>query len=1409
MADEIAIIGMAGRFPGAANPAGFWNNLRDGVESISFLGDEELASSVMVPPRLRRHPDFVPAVGFLDGADRFDHGLFGLSLREARLTDPQQRVFLELAWAAMEDAGLDPGRAPGRVSVYAGAANSGHLLALLGKLGDDPASLYEAMGSATADNLATKVAFHLGLRGEAVTLYTACSTGLTVVHAACQSLLLGQSAVAIAGSVRIAAPQNTGYVYQEGMILSRDGHCRAFDSETSGTVAGNGAGVVILRPLEAAIAAGDHIYAVIKGSAINNDGHRAVGYTAPSVPGQAEVIAEAMEFAGVSADDIGYVEAHGTGTPLGDPIEIAALTRAYRATSDRVGDCPIGSVKSNIGHLDTAAGITGLIKVALMLYHGEIPPTLHVNRPNPAIAFADSPFFPNTSLRAWPRSDRPRRAGVSAFGIGGTNVHAVVEEAPVRASSAASSRPHQLVTLAARTPEALEAMANELASHLEFASGPGKQPELADVAHTRAVGRVEFAHRRTAVAADMDELIALLRKPSRPAIARRPRIVFLFPGQAAASYGMAGELYDAEPVFREELDGVVAALEPHFGGPLLPDLLKGSGAILDPRLVHPALFAVEYALARTWMRWGLRPDALLGHSFGEYAAACLAGIWRLEDAARLAVLRGELVARLPEGAMLAVALADNELAKYLSDSVELAAVNGDDRCVVSGPPEAIAELATRLAGDRVASVPLAVRYAYHSAAVEPVLGDLRRAVAGCEASPAALPLISSLTGTWWTGEDGTPGYWTRQMREPVNFAAALETAASGEDRPLLLEVGPEQALTVLARAQLRDRAEAVASARRMSAKTSGHRVLLEAAGAVWRAGGELDWSAFYAHEQRQRVPLPAYPFARIDCRLEAAAAPVEPPLPQQIPVRAEPDRDSIEHKVLLIWQERLGTNDFDVHDSFLELGGNSLMAAQMLTRLRDAFSVQLPMSALFDTPTVAGISEQIRSLLGTETPVASSGLRPLQPVPRTGKLPLSIVQERTLSLEAADPGNPALLMPIAVTMDGPLDIPRLRAAAATVAARHETLRTTFHLEGGHWIQRPAAEWMGLQQLPDGIDPAEQARAEAAEPIDLSVAPLRIRLLRLDEQRHVLLLTLHHVISDTWSMLVFLRELAAAYEGAALAPLAIQYADFAAWQRLSLDSGALAAQLDHWRRALKDAPPPLPLPVDSSRAYEQGCRSERIEVTLPGELSRRVHEFCQRCGVTPFVAILAGYTALLSRITGESGIVVGTPIGNRERPGLEGLIGYVAHCVPLRTNVNGDPSFWDLAQRAQQTLRSAYEYPDVPYEHLVADEPGRLFRDAVFVLHSGIDLELSVAGMTWRPWDVPGLPAQFGATLAPLTLVLTDRPDGFTGFLEYATELFSTETAHRIAGQLTRLLDSAVRDPRIPVSHLEVSGEGPN
>ena len=809
--NEIAIIGMAGAFPGAPDLATFWRNLRAGVESISFFDEPE--PSPLVPGQASL-PGFVPAGGVLDGADLFDHDLFGISPREARWMDPQQRVFLQLAWAALEDAGYDPARFAGRISMYAGAGNSGHLLAVLGQVGADSASLYEAIGGASADNLATKVSFLLRLRGESMNVHTACSTGLATVHMACQSLLLGQSQLALAGAVSIAVPQRTGYVHQEGMILSPDGHCRAFDHRAGGTVPGHGAGVVVLKPLSDALADRDPVHAVILGSAINNEGHRSVGYTAPSVDAQAEVVAEALAFAGVTAGDVGYVEAHGTGTPLGDPIEITALTRAFRRSTERVADCPLGSVKTNVGHLDTAAGIAGLVKVVLMLRHGEIPPSLHFERPNPAIDFDTSPFAVNTALRPW--SDR-RVAGVSSFGIGGTNVHAVLAAAPTDTVDDHDARPervddglapgrrHQLVTLSAHTPTALRAMSLDLADRLAAEHEPDR-PGLApaDVAYTRAVGRAELRCRRTLVVGDLAELVAGLREGGARhgadhadhAVAEGElRVGLLFPGQGSAYLGMAAELSAAEPAFKVELDECVAELQRWLRRPLWPVLHEGDGGpVEDIELAHAGLFAMEYALARLWLGWGVRPAALLGHSFGEYAAACAAGVLTLADAAELAVLRGRLMAELPEGAMLSVGLDEQAVERYLGSELALAAVNGDERCVVSGPVPAIAELRQRLGAQGHATVELPVRRAFHSAAVEPVGEQLAAAFEG--GALAADPLFAALArrliagaGAPAAGEHatgGAPGGLHLAMMESAGVVPGEEALAAADQALSLL-----------------------------------------------------------------------------------------------------------------------------------------------------------------------------------------------------------------------------------------------------------------------------------------------------------------------------------------------------------------------------------------------------------------------------------------------------------------------------------------------------------------------------------------------------------------------------------------------------------------------------------------------
>ncbi|HEX6373717.1 MAG TPA: type I polyketide synthase [Longimicrobium sp.] len=877
---ELAVVGMSGRFPGAADVAALWRNLRDGVDAVSALTDEDLRRAG-VPGELRADPRYVRAEGVLEGADLFDAGFFGLSAREAAMLDPQQRIFLECAWHALEDAGHDPARFAGRVGVYAGAGAGGYLAQLLA----DPRRARELDPTALRlandrDFLPARVSYKLGLQGPSVNVQTACSTSLVAVHLACQALLSGDCDMALAGGVTVAIPQGAGYLYRPGSVRSPEGRCRAFDADAAGLVSGSGAGVVVLRRLDDALADGDTVRAVVLGSAVGNDGAQRIGFTAPCVPGQAAVLRAALAAAGVPPDSIGYVEAHGTGTELGDPIEVAALCEAYGPRAP--GSCALGSVKTNLGHLDAAAGVTGLIKTVLSLQHGELVPSLHFRRPNPRIDFGRNPFQVVTALRPWTRSGVPRRAGVSAFGLGGTNAHVVLEEAPA-GEPASPGREWQLLTVSARTPAALEAAASALAAHLRAHPAP----PLADVAYTHAVGRRAFAHRRAVLVRQGEDAAALLasRAPERTregtAGEGAAPVVFLFPGQGAHAAGTARGLYDAEPVFRGELDRCAALLRPHLGMDLREVLLPAAGAtdaaaarLGETRLAQPAVFAVCWALARLWASLGVEPEAVAGQGAGELVAACVAGVFTLEDALALVAERARLVHALPPGALLAVPLSEDQLAARLVPGADVAAA-APGACLAAGPADAVAALRRSLARDGVRARPVAGSHAFHSAMMEPAVEPFRRRVEQVPRAPARIPLVSTVSGRWLTAaEAADPAYWAGQLRRTVRFADALAELARVPER-VFLEVSPGTALAGLVRRHPACAGRTTVSTLDGAGAEPEPAQLLRAAGALWAAGVPVRLEALHAGERRRRIPLPTYPFERRRYWMDLSADPAE------------------------------------------------------------------------------------------------------------------------------------------------------------------------------------------------------------------------------------------------------------------------------------------------------------------------------------------------------------------------------------------------------------------------------------------------------------------------------------------------------------------------------------------------------
>jgi acyl transferase domain-containing protein len=981
-----------------------WKNICAGKESISFFDDAELDTP---PPPADGGVTFVKARSVLDRCEWFDAAFFGYGPRDAELMDPQHRVFLECAWEALEHAGCDPARYAGNIGVVASCSLNTYLmynvLATRAAVNDLAQSFqvggYQTLVGNDKDYVASRVAYKLNLRGPGFTVQSACSSSLVGICQAAQNLASGLCDIALAGGVSITFPQKRGYPFVEGSIGSADGHCRPFDASASGTVFGSGVGIVVLKRLADAQADGDTIYAVLKGWALNNDGGVRAGYMAPSAEGQAEVIRMALDRANVDARTIGFVETHGTGTPLGDPIEVAGLTRAFRLSTPDTGFCALGSIKANIGHIESASGATGLIKAVLALYHRQIPPLLHFERPNPLIDLPSTPFYASNQLLPWPAGQGPRRAGVSSFGVGGTNAHIVLEEAPAPAAPAETKSAY-LLPLSARTDTALAAAAGNLATFLEQR---GDRP-LADVAYTLQTGRQALERRGFVVAGTPAEAIAALRATSGvrgiklPTTA--PSVVFLFPGQGSQHVDMGRGLYESESVFREHLDACVEILRPLLGldlrALLYPEPARRAECeqqLTQTQFAQPALFCIEYALARWWMAHGVTPTATIGHSAGEYVGAVLAGVFSLEDALKVLVHRARLMQAQPPGQMLAVRLTESELQPWLTPDLALAAANAPGLHVVSGPTAAIADLTKRLEAAGIGGRLLQTSHAFHSAMMEPALEPFRRVLESVTLKPASGPFLSTRAGGWIAPDEvATVDYWVRQLRESVRFSRAVQ-ALQAQPGTVFLEVGPSQALTTLALQHDDPTAPvtAIPSLRHSKENLPDYASVLRAAGRLWQVGHAFDWTTFCAGQPPRRIALPTYPFERkrywieppkaeagaTPTALEMEAAPLDGTQETHTSHEATPadPQEVALNEVLDILQDLSGIDRATIvpQQAFLELGFDSLFLTQLSMAFQKKFLVKLTLRQMLDELSSPGA---IAAYVAAHRPSAAAPAKP-------------------------------------------------------------------------------------------------------------------------------------------------------------------------------------------------------------------------------------------------------------------------------------------------------------------------------------------------------------------------------------------------------------------------------------------------
>ncbi|HAX70809.1 MAG TPA: hypothetical protein DCY14_14450 [Anaerolineae bacterium] len=1403
--EPIAIIGLSCRFPGARNPEEFWTLLKKGIDAISEVSADRwdvdaLHSESAAPGKVTSRWG-----GFLNDVDLFDPAFFGISPREAARMDPQQRLLLEVSWEALENAFIPPQTLAGtRTGVFVGISSYDYSRLQF----DDPERIDAYAGTGNAHSIAAnRLSYFYDLRGPSMAVDTACSSSLVAAHLACQSLRSGESDLALAGGVNLILTPELTITFSQARMLSPDGRCKTFDASADGYVRGEGCGVVVLKRLSDALRDGDNILALIRGSAVNQDG-RSNGLTAPNGLAQQDVIRQAMTDAQITPDQIGYVEAHGTGTPLGDPIEIASL-RAVLDDGESNSRVLIGSVKTNIGHLESAAGIAGLIKSVLALQNEAVPPHLHIKEINPYLSIEDSRLEIGTYLRPWKRRDQPRFAGISSFGFGGTNAHLIISDSLLESDSLLSEnqgqapglhkfeRPRHLLTLSAKSETALLELTQSLKDSLLITDH-----ELRNIAFTANTTRTHFEHRLAIHASTLDELKSKLENPELATIkpGAQPKIAFLFTGQGSQYSGMGRQLYETQPAFRNALDECATILDSILDRPLIEILFSESDSIHQTQYTQPALFAFEYALAQMWLSWGITPHAVLGHSVGEYVAACIAGVFTLEDGLRLIAARARLMGSLPQNGTMAAIFADAsrvaDAVKPHADKVSIAAVNGPDNTVISGEKTALQAVLEVLSHQGISSKPLTVSHAFHSPLMDSILDEFESAAKRVTYSAPRILLTSNLTGGILSAEQ-TPNarYWREHIRAEVKFSAGMTSLAElGIDA--FIEIGPAPVLLGMGKRCLSESTSAWLPSLRQN--QDDWQILLDSLGKLYLQGADVNWAGFDEGYIRRKVSLPNTPFDRQRYWLEPSNKKVDSPVtiapvpskvipqrkngnnhhkpqPAQIPVtgldrsallKAEPtQRQKVLEDFLQKQTARILGMDaarLDLSQPLDTMGLDSLMAMELKNSLETAFGVKLSVASLLQGPTISSLS--VEALNGLDSPEVQNEARLVISKHESVESPLSYGQQALWFLHELLPEDISFNVAGAIRIRGALNVTALERAFAQLTERHESLRSTFHVVAGEPIQRVHESMTGMFRVEkvSGLSEAdlrERLTTEAHRPFDLEHGPVWRALLFKSEQvtvtSDILLLAMDHIITDFWSMTVLAREVLALYEanlaGEAipLQPLAARYSDFVRWQNEMLTSAAGERLWEYWRDELAGELPALNLPTDRPRSALQTYRGDSRHLFMDAELTARVKSLAQEQGATMFMTLLAAFQALLYRYANQEKFLVGSVTAGRSHAELAGLVGYFINPIPLKADFSGNPIFTEFLARVKRTTLGAFEHQDYP-PALLAKRLG-VQRDAsrpplfetMFILQKAHEAEVQALspfalGLDGARMDVAGL-----------------------------------------------------------------------